>query len=185
MLRITEFEILILNWIRGNLSCEFLDVTMKFITSLCNNGIFFTCVAVICILFKKTRVFGCTFSIAMSLQYFIVCGILKPLFERPRPYIYNDGISIIVASLNSYSFPSGHTALAFAFAFSLLVYGKKGFIPGLIFAILMGFSRMYLYVHYPSDVLIGAIIGALCGYVPYLIVSKFNLNREKNKNLDV
>lgn len=183
MQHITELEITFLNWIRNNLSCNFLDVIMKLITQMGNSGIMFVVIAIFCLLYKNTRVFGCVFSVAMSLQFLIVSGILKPIIARPRPYMVSD-IDLIISQLTSFSFPSGHTAVAFAFAFSLLIYGKKSFIPGLIFAILMGFSRMYLYVHFPSDVLVGAIIGALCGYASYYVAKKIVLNREKNKGME-
>lgn len=185
MHQINETEILILNWIRENLSCGFLDVTMVWITRLADTGILFVALAAFCLLFKNTRKFGATFSLAMALQFFLVSGILKPLVARPRPYDYNNGIEILVKHLSSFSFPSGHTAIAFAFAFSLLVFGKKGFIPGLVFAILMGFSRMYLYVHYPTDVLFGAIIGSLFGYISYLIADKIFTNKDKNKGMEI
>lgn len=172
MQQLNQLEIGILDWIRENLSCNFLDVVMRSITILGDNGIFFILVAMVCLLFKKSRKFGSTLTIALVLEVIMINLTLKPLVGRMRPFIFNDAVELIVPALNSASFPSGHTGFAFAFALSLLVFGKKGLIPGLIFGVLMGFSRLYLYVHYPTDVLFGALIGALCGFIAYLITKK-------------
>ncbi|MFY9198194.1 MAG: phosphatase PAP2 family protein [Acutalibacteraceae bacterium] len=172
MQKLNQIEIAILDWIRNNLSCNFLDKTMIMITRLGNNGLFFILLVMILFFIPKTRKFATTFSLAMILEFLSIDIILKPLVGRARPFVFNDGADLIIPALNSASFPSGHTGLAFAFALSLLVYGKKGVTFGLVFAILMGFSRMYLYVHYPTDVIFGAIIGSLCGYFAYKITKK-------------
>ncbi len=172
MYQINSTEIQILDWIRDNLSCNFLDVVMSSITMIGNNGIFFVLTAIICLIFKRTRKFGATLTISLVLEIILVSLVLKPLVGRVRPFVFNDAIELIIPALSSASFPSGHTAIAFAFAFSLLAFNKKALIPGLVFGFLMGFSRMYLYVHYPSDVLFGAIIGSLCGYIAYVITKK-------------
>ncbi len=179
MQNLNQTEIAILDWIRANISCDFLDKFMKTITRLGNNGMFFILLAVILFFIPKTRRFATTFSLAMVLEFLTIDVILKPLISRPRPFVLNSGAGLIIPALNSASFPSGHTGLAFAFALSLLVCGKKSVAFGVVFAILMGFSRMYLYVHYPTDVIFGAIIGSLCGYFAYRITKKV---LDKNKN---
>ncbi|NCA79627.1 MAG: phosphatase PAP2 family protein [Sphingobacteriia bacterium] len=179
MQQLNQIEIGILDWIRDNLSCRFLDVTMRAITWLGNHGVFFVCLAVILLCIPRTRKLGTTFSIALVFEILSINVILKPLVGRMRPFVFNEGVELIVPALKSASFPSGHTGFAFAFALSLLVYGKKGVIPGVIFAIIMGFSRLYLYVHYPTDVICGAVIGSLCGLLAYQITKNmFNSNNE-------
>jgi membrane-associated phospholipid phosphatase len=100
----------------------------------------------------------------------IIANILKYVFDTPRPYeVYSFIHKLSVGG--SPSFPSGHTADAFAFAIAMVMIYRKWYviIPVLIWAILIGYSRMYLGVHFPSDVLGGALIGASCsyGYVLY------------------
>ena len=83
---------------------------------------------------------------------------------RTRPYDVNTGIQLLVAKLRDYSFPSGHTAASFASVAALYFAGeKKLWKPALVLACLIAVSRLYLYVHYPTDVLAGAVIGILCG----------------------
>jgi len=181
MQQLNQIEIGILNWIREVFSCGFLDVTMKAITLLGNHGIFFVSLAIIFLCIPKTRKLGTTFSIALVFEILSINVILKPLVGRIRPFVFNEGVDLIIPAVSGGSFPSGHTGFAFAFALSLLVYGKKGAIPGVIFAIIMGFSRLYLYVHYPTDVLCGAIIGSLCGFLAYKITKNmFKDNKWNN-----
>lgn len=183
MQQLNQIEIGILNWIRDNLSCRFLDVTMKAITWLGDHGIFFVSLAVILLCIPRTRKLGTTFSIALVFEILSINVILKPLVGRMRPFVFNEGVELIVPALKSASFPSGHTGFAFAFALSLLVYGKKGVIPGAVFAMLMGFSRLYLYVHYPTDVFCGAIIGSLCGFLAYQITKNMFSDNDEYKTI--
>ena len=97
----------------------------------------------------------------------IICNvILKPIVARIRPYSINQTVQLLVTPLKDYSFPSGHTAASFASVSALYFAGRKRMAAGaLIVSVLIAFSRMYLYVHYPTDVLGGLIIGLLCGWI--------------------
>ena len=92
--------------------------------------------------------------------------ILKPLFARVRPCDVNQAVQLLIANPGGYSFPSGHTSASFAAASVLRFREKrKVAVPALLLAALIGFSRMYLYVHYPTDIAGGILLGTLMGYV--------------------
>ena len=101
---------------------------------------------------------------ALILDLILCNGILKNLFHRVRPYDIRTSIELLVKRPLDYSFPSGHTAVSFAAASAAWFMKKRktGVAFGAV-ACLIAFSRLYLYVHYPTDVLAGAVIGILCG----------------------
>ena len=102
---------------------------------------------------------------ALEVDVLLCYIVLKNLVARTRPYDVNTGVHLLVAKLHDYSFPSGHTAASFAAVAALYFAGaKKWWKITLPLAILMAFSRMYLYVHYPTDVLGGMIVGCAAGY---------------------
>ena len=105
MQKLNQIEIAILDWIRNNLSCNFLDKTMIMITRLGNNGLFFILLVMILFFIPKTRKFATTFSLAMILEFLSIDIILKPLVGRARPFVFNDGADLIIPALNSASFP--------------------------------------------------------------------------------
>ena len=90
--------------------------------------------------------------------------ILKPLAARPRPFEVNMGVRLLIEAPKDFSFPSGHTGASFAAAAALFFVGSRGWIPAAVLAALIGFSRLYLYVHYPTDVLAGALLGIAAGW---------------------
>lgn len=116
---------------------------------------------------------GITILLAMLFSFLIVNLSLKPYVMRIRPYEVNTLIRIIVDKLPDYSFPSGHASVSFAAATAIFLWNKKAGIVALISALLISFSRLYLYVHFPSDVLAGMIIGILCGLLAYWVHKKF------------
>ena len=161
-----------------------LDGVMCLITSLGNAGIIWILLTIAllinpkirrtkdgtaCRLFGESgRRSGCILLAALILDLILCNGILKNLFHRVRPYDIRTSIELLVKRPLDYSFPSGHTAASFASAVVLFrTLPKKYGIPLLILAFLIGFSRMYVGVHYPSDVLGGLLVGSLTGLVVY------------------
>ena len=115
------------------------------------------------LLFRRTRKAG--FAMAVALVLYMAAGhfFLKPLFARPRPCDVNTAITILVKRPHGHSFPSGHTASAFAAAFALWLQNRKLGVPALVLAAFIAFTRLYLYVHFPTDVLGGAVLGIALG----------------------
>lgn len=157
-----ELDGTILLWIQEYVRNDFLTPIMKFITSLGNAGIIWIAIAVILLCFKKTRKIGWLVSFAMIGTLVVNNILLKNLIGRIRPYEVIDGLTILVSKPSEYSFPSGHTGSSFAAAVTLfLTCPKKYGIPAVILAFLIGISRLYIGVHYPTDVIGGMISGTL------------------------
>lgn len=113
---------------------------------------------------------------ALVLDMILCNGILKHVFARVRPCDVNTTIQLLVPRPSDYSFPSGHTAASFAAVAALFFAGqKKLWKPALVLAVLIAFSRLYLYVHYPTDILGGIVAGVLCGYIGARCVQYFSM----------
>lgn len=137
--------------------------------------------ALVCLLFRKTRKAGLCLLLALALSTLITNGLLKPLIARPRPYVTLQGNADFMAWYAGVgapieadaSFPSGHTTAAFSYCTALLLLlREKKQKPAwllLVPAALVALSRVYLMVHYASDVLFGALAGTLCATVAYLL----------------
>ena len=160
-----RFDLPILDWIAGNLSCGLMDTLMPIITLFGDDGIFWIACAVILLLIPKTRKIGLSMGVALLIGL-LVCNItLKPLVGRIRPYDYqlqHFGVEIrlLVDGLHDFSFPSGHTTNSFSCAWVLFKKApRKWGVPALVLAILISLSRIYVGIHYPTDVLAGVVIG--------------------------
>lgn len=177
-----QFDLSVFQWIQG-IHNDFLDALMVGITTLGNAGAIFIVLGLVLLFTKKYRKAG--FSVLVALLVMLLCNdlFLKELFARPRPfnlletnpekyafwgaeYVYPG----LISKPSSFSFPSGHTASAFAAAFAFLWYDRKWGFPTVIFAALMGFSRIYVQVHYCTDVLFGILTGAISAFIALIIV---------------
>lgn len=167
-----NFEIGILDFIRDTFSCTFLDKVMPIITLFGDKGIFWIAVAVLLIICKKTRKTGVSMGAALLIGVIVGNLILKNAVARIRPYDLNSGVELLVNALSDYSFPSGHTLASFEAATVLLIRDKRLGIPALVLAVLIALSRLYLYVHYPTDVLAGALLGTAIGIFACFLVNR-------------
>ncbi len=159
-----------------------LDKILAFITSLGNAGIIWIALAVVLLILPKTRKTGIIVAAALLMDLVLCNLILKNLVARVRPYDINTAIAILIKKPLDFSFPSGHTAASFAAMTALfLAKMKKAWIAALILAVLIAFSRLYFYVHYPTDVLGGAVVGILSGIIGYAIVEKIDKRRRTAK----
>ena len=156
-----------------------LDKILAFITSLGNAGIVWIVLAVVLLILPKTRKTGIIVAAALLMDLILCNLILKNLVARVRPYDVNTAIAILIKKPLDFSFPSGHTAASFAAMTALfLAKMKKAWIAALVLAVLIAFSRLYFYVHYPTDVLGGAVVGILSGIIGYAIVEKIDKRRK-------
>ena len=154
-----NFEWTILDGLQS-IRTPFGDVFMPFVSFFGNAGWFWVVTAILLLCFARTRKTGAAVAIALVFDVILCNMIIKPLVARPRPYEVNTLIELIVQKPMEYSFPSGHSAASFAAATALALQKSKLAVPALIFAALIAFSRLYLYVHYPTDVLGGILLGA-------------------------
>ncbi len=153
------------------LHCDFLNIVFILITTVFNNGYLPITVGIVLLFFPKHRNMGLRILIALLLGLIIGNLILKPLIARIRPFEYMD-ISLMIPKPKDFSFPSGHTQAAFAFASSIYISNKKTGIFMYVVAVLVALSRMYLMVHYPTDVLCGIVLGISYGYISNIILKK-------------
>ncbi len=167
----TELDLTILDWIQAHLRCGFLDVVAPAVTMLGELGAVWIVLALVLLARKKTRPQGAAVAAALVIDLVLCNFLLKPLVARPRPFTLRE-VQLLVDAPTDYSFPSGHTAASFAAVTALLCGKSRLWLPALVLAVVIALSRLYLYVHYPSDVLCGALLGALCGVVGAFLVRK-------------
>ncbi len=175
----------ILLWIQENLRNPVLNVILGSITHLGDAGIIWIILAAILLIFKKTRKVGVCTSFALISTLLVNELFLKHLIDRARPIEVVSGLTTVVPTPDSGSFPSGHSASSFASVFVLLMLAPKKYsIPSLIFGIVIAFSRLYVGVHFPTDVIGGILMGTLYGFVGYRL-GTYLYNRRGKKTVSV
>lgn len=172
-----SFDLPILDWIAANLWCPALDFLMPLITVLGDAGIFWIAVSVLFMITKKYRKTG--FGMALALVFgLLVCNIyLKPTIARIRPYDFQERylgviVNLLIEKQHDFAFPSGHTIASFEAAVVIALNNKKLGIPAMILACLIAFSRLYLYVHYPTDVIVSIILGTAFAFLGNFLAHK-------------
>jgi len=151
----------ILDYINRNMQSELLDAVMPVVSGLGNLAFVWILTALIFLTVRRYRKQGFMIMVSVSICAIVGNLILKPFVTRIRPYELNSAIRLLIPPLNDYSFPSGHTMAAFAAATVICYTNRRFGVLAFAFAALMAFSRLYLYVHYPSDVLAGMLLGIL------------------------
>lgn len=164
-----------------------LDVIMTFITHLGDTpGIVWFVLGICLLIPKKTRKLGVLLFAGLVVSSVINNLCLKEFIERPRPYNLDPEVWLnagytyewpgLIKKSSSWSFPSGHTSTSIGAAFALLLSCKKKHlaigIPAFILSFLIGFSRIYVHVHYPTDVIVGAVVGLIGGLIAWLLIEK-------------
>ena len=167
-----EFDIL---YAIQSIRSEWLDHFMLYYTTLGDSGLIWIFLAIGLIAFPATRFMGKVGLLALMIEVAVVTFTLKPLIERVRPCAIEAIQNPLVTNgcFTDPSFPSGHTASSFAVAFAIFCCNKKWGALALAAAALMGFSRLYLFVHFPSDVIAGAVIGSFCGYLAWRLYDRY------------
>lgn len=162
----------ILLWIQNNMRSEWLNKIMVAITTLGDAGILWILFSLLFLIISKTRKLGCITSLALIYDLLSVNVLIKNLVRRTRPYEVIEGLTSVIGKQSDFSFPSGHTAASFAFAFAVMIAApKKISVPVMITAVLISFTRLYLGVHYPTDILGGIVIGFVCGILAVITVN--------------
>lgn len=166
-----ELDRNILFFVQDNLRNNVLNDIVVWFTSLGNAGIIWILLIAALIAYKGTRREGLGCAISLVLCFIVVNVFLKNVVARVRPYDAIEQIRCLVEPQPDYSFPSGHTAIAFAASVPVfIISSRKLGIIMIIFSVLMALSRIYVCVHYPTDVIGGAVIGILCGVVTGMVI---------------
>ena len=172
-----RFDFPILDWIAEHLWCPFLDAVMPGITHLGDGGILWIALALLLLCLPKWRKTGLTMGIAL-LMGLLLCNLwLKPWIGRLRPFdyqlqCYGTVIPLLIEAPTDASFPSGHTVSAMAVAFTVYLQHKKLGIVTIICGLLMGLSRLYVGVHFPTDVYGGILVGLVIALAVYFAEKK-------------
>lgn len=165
---ITDLELTILYFIQ-TLHNPVLDWFMIKITFLGEVGWFWIALATIFLCFKKTRKIGIGMSVSILMGFLLGNVWLKNLFERQRPCWIDSSVSLLISNPRDFSFPSGHSLVSFEGAFSIYLHNKKWGIPAIILASFIAFSRLYLFVHFPTDVFMGSFMGIVIAWAVYRV----------------
>ena len=170
-----EFEIL---YAINNLHNPILDKIMIAITSLGNAGLVWIGIAIFLLFIKRTRKCGFLMLISMLLGLILGNGILKNLIARDRPCWIDTNMPLLIPNPHDYSFPSGHTLASFEAAIMIFLHNKKWGAISLAAAVLIAFSRLYLFVHFPTDILGGMILGTAISMAVYYGYEKIKKQKE-------
>ena len=157
-----ELDGKILLWIQEYVRNDFLTPIFKFITSLGDEGYVWIAIALILVLIKGYRKAGISVGVSLLGSLLFNNMLVKNLVRRVRPYRVLETLTILIEEPGEYSFPSGHTSSSFAAGVVLyLLLPRKYGVPAMILAFLIGISRLYVGVHYPTDVLGGMVMGTM------------------------
>lgn len=158
----------------------FLDKIIPFITSLGNMGLIWILICIAFLISKNYKKAGVLAIYSLIISTLLGELFLKNLIARPRPFMEISNINLLIARPSSYSFPSGHTGSSFAaaFAFIKMIDNRKIVMPLVFLACIVAFSRLYLMVHYPTDIIAGIILGLISAK----LAKKYFDFKEKNKS---
>ena len=182
---ITDLDIRFLTFVQEHLRTAAATPFWKFITLFGDAGIFWIRLTLILLLWKRTRKAGLACTISLVLDFLIVNILIKNLVARPRPYDLFQHITSLVGEMSDFSYPSGHTAASFACSLVLVrMLPKKYGVPLVVLSCLIAFSRLYLGVHYPTDVIGGFLIGCLTSWIACRVVQK-KLQRDDKSSYSI
>lgn len=172
----------ILLFIQNNLRFEEITPWVIRLTKLGNMGMIWIVISVLLLIPRKTRRAGILSLAALLGSLCITNFFLKNYVARVRPYEVISGLSCLVEKASDWSFPSGHASAAFASA--MVIYKsrpKRLGIPCVILAFLISLSRLYVGIHYPTDVICGAVIGALIGLIVFWLFGEREYKRRARR----
>lgn len=162
---------------------DVLDAIMLFITRLGDGGFIWIVIGLLLLIvpsvgkeskehLKQRRKAGLMILLSLALTSICVNAVLKNVVQRPRPFHVDTSVIPLIFP-SGYSFPSGHTASAFAAATAIFLYRKKAGIVAFVLAAIIAFTRMYLFVHYPTDIIGGIVVGVICACIVNKLVKSY------------
>ena len=170
---LANFEGQILLFIQEHLRFAPLNGAVVFITHLGDTGAVWIALTLGMLLFKRTRRCGAACAVAMVLNLLITNIALKNIIQRIRPYDYMNSLNILIEAQHDFSFPSGHTACSFAGAWVMLkMLPRKWGASAIVLAVLISLSRLYVGVHYPTDILGGLAVGIFAAEAGYRLIDR-------------
>ncbi len=178
---IVKWELSLLHAIE-DMATEGGDLFWTIITSFGEAGIFWIALSLVLMLIPKTRKAGFSMGLALLIGVILGNGVMKNLFARPRPYDLDPTLSHRLAfgkMSTDFSFPSGHTLASFEAATGLFLHHKKWGIAALVLAFFVCISRLFLLVHYPTDLIFGALFGILFALIGAKVVDLIYKKLEK------
>lgn len=168
---VETFDAVILQFFQ-NIHNPVLTPIFKIISFLGEAGLIWICPGLFFAIRKTTRKIGITVLLSLIFCLIFGNGLLKYLVARPRPCWRNPDIEMLIAIPKDFSFPSGHTMSSFAAAFSVFVWKRSWGVGAIVLAAIMAMSRLYFYVHYPTDILAGCIFGIILAFVAKYLVER-------------
>ncbi len=181
-----QWEVDLLNWFQG-LHSSTADAFWSFITKFGDGGIFWIVLTLVVLIFCKDKKVGWTMFGALVIDVLICNIILKNAVQRSRPcWIFTDVPMVNGVEIpDDFSFPSGHTGASFAAAVAIFMRNKKWGVAAIVLAAFIAVSRLYLFVHFPTDVLGGLVVGVVGAICSFLIVNAFYKNKDEHKFLPI
>ena len=155
-----------------------MDSIMVFVTQLGDEGILWSAIGVLCLFVSKYRKMGWNVLLAMLCTFIVGNLFLKNVIARPRPCAIDTSIALLIPYPSEFSFPSGHSMNGMTAAVSLFLYQRKAGIFAILLAVLIGFSRMYHFVHFPTDVLAGFLVGMTMAIVVKVVLDRSNKQKD-------
>ena len=171
---LNELEVLVLLFVQENLRSPALTAIMRCITVLGNGGLIAIATTLLLIAMKRYRRVGLACAASLLMEFLLVNLLLKNIVARIRPYVVSDALTVLTNIPHDFSFPSGHAGSVFAVAAVMLCWmPRKWGIPAILLASLIALSRLYVGVHYPTDVLVAVLIGCLTAIAGRALVLRF------------
>ena len=178
-----NFDYSILDFIANNIRNEFLDPIMAAVSLFAEKGLGWVILGLILLIPKKTRPAAVTALAAMTFALLFGEFAIKSIVARPRPFVTYESFhsaampfTLNTGEASGFSFPSGHTGASFAFAASMYKVNKRVGVIATVAAAIVGFSRLYNYVHFPTDVIAGMIFGIVAALIFIFIFNKFGVD---------
>ncbi len=174
---VNSFDASVMSFVQERLHHPFTDAVFPYVTYLAELGLIWAILSLVLFIRRKSRFTGFSAICAMLLGLVLGQFLLKSVIARPRPFQqFPDLVTLLISPPSGSSFPSGHTCASFAAAVAILLRDRRWGIPSLVLACLIGFSRVFLFVHWPTDVLAGAVLGVACALLMHFLLPRLTKN---------